>query len=88
MPRLTMPEIRQLIEEYHQYEGDRNTSLVRRIPHPDGGEMYLVHFVDKNGKKYSSLDMISLGATGEYATEYASCPREDEHEMVLGYLNL
>lgn len=88
MASVKMAQARRLIADYHQYEGDRDASVIRRIPHPDGGETYLVHFVDQSGRMYSSLEIICLGATGEYATEFASCPRDEEHEMVLRYLCL
>ena len=81
-------DIRQLIEEYHQYEGDQHAHVDRYIAHPEGGGMHLVHFVDASGRKMSSLDIISLGAHGEYATEFDSCLREREQEMVQRYLCL
>lgn len=80
--------IRKLIVEYHEYEGDKDIDVIKRIPHPGGGEMYLVHFVDAKGVKYSSLDMLRTCADGDYITEFDACPRQDENDMIGRYLGL
>ena len=83
-----MQAIRKLIAEYHEYEGDTDIGVIRRVPHPDGGEMYLVHFVDAKGEKYSSLDMLRTGGDGEYITEFDACKRDGENDMIGRYLKL
>lgn len=88
MSNSSLKDIRKLIADYHEYEGDKQTSVVKRIPHPDGGEMYLVHFIDAKGAKYSSLDMLRTGPDGDYITEFDACPRQDENSMIGRYLGL
>lgn len=79
---------RQMIAEYHHYQGDGHATPVKRIHHPGGGNVILVHFRNAEGVMYSSLDMIAHGSDGEYATELFSCERSDENNMIQTYLEL
>lgn len=79
---------RQLIAEYHQYQGDVRAVPVKRIHHPGGGNVILVHFRNAVGVYYSSLDMIAHGRAGEYATELFSTERDNENDMIQTYLEL
>lgn len=88
MAQVNLDAARALIRDYHEYEGDRDISVIRRITHPDGGSVYLVHFTDRHGQRFSSLDMICLGASGEYATEFDSRPRAEESTLIARYKHL
>lgn len=79
---------KELIAEYHNFQGDGTARLVKRIWHPDGGNAILVRFTNAEGVKCSSLDMIALGRNGEYATELFGVERKDEQQMIEDYLNL
>ena len=79
---------KQLIAEYHQYQGDGHAIPVKRIHHPGGGNAVLVHFRNAEGVKYSSLDTIAHGRDGEYATELFSSERANENDMIQTYLEL
>lgn len=79
---------RQMIAEYHHYQGDGHAIPVKRIHHPGGGNVILVHFLTYEGFKYSSLDMIAHGRDGEYVTELFGCKRENENDMIQTYLEL
>ena len=79
---------RELIAEYHHYQGDGLARPVKRIHHPDGGNAILVRFTNAEGVKCSSLDMIANSKSGDYATELFGVERKDEQQMIQDYLSL
>lgn len=89
MSRLKMCEARRMIADYHEYQGDKDVVVIRRIPHPnEQGEAYLVHLTDAHGHPIAALDLIQYGANGQYATEFDSCPVCDEDSLIAKYMEL
>ena len=84
------PDIKtkQLIIDYHKFQGDYNICPIKEIKHPDGGHVWLVHLRNAAGERYSTLDMIGTGSDGDYATELFSREREHEEQMIQDYLEL
>lgn len=84
------PDIKtkQLIIDYHKYQGDYNICPIKEIKHPDGGHVWLVHMRNNKGERYSTLDMIGHSTDGEYVSELFGMEREKEQQMIQTYLEL
>ena len=77
-----------MAKEYHRHHGDTHAQvailyMVSRDPRGFGGTEWLVtRFHDKAGKAYSAIHMVCHDGKEEYLSEYFSCVRKKEKQMI------
>ena len=74
-------ELRQMVKEYHEYHGDRSSRIVKVVRDDVGYPALLVRVRNRAGAWYSCID--SYG--GDYISEIASTPTDDEECLLCWY---
>lgn len=83
IPMEITPELREKVQEYHEYHGDTHIKIIRVVRDEVGAPALLVRLRDADGAKMSVIDCDM----GDYISEITGGPREDEAEMLEWYQN-
>lgn len=83
------PELRKAVTEYYEWHGSRRIHLYKiAVNKKSGYQMLVVHFIDDQENRLTSLMEFQPWKDGHYdVTEAETCPRDQEEKMVEEFVN-